>query len=652
MTYLSCRNCLVLSLALVFAGPAWSAATWTQPTPEELKMTSEPRAPNAEAVILYFEINSDEREHTESVYARIKIMTEAGKQEFSDVRMEYVQDLQSVHDVEGRTIHSDGTVIPFAGKPFDKEVVNAYGYRVIQRVFSMPDVQIGSILEYRYQLHTDTLIEPTWYVQQIAFIRKAEFHYIPSTEYGVQSVQILPPGVKVTGGGNGYDLKMEDVPGLPEEEDAPPRHAVGYRVSFFYTYYNSTDQYWKERGQQLSSYLNDITAPSGKLKDAVDQIVAPGDSDQQRLEKIYAAVMKLENTSFTRERTKEENKIQKVKQRTATDVWTAQRGDKDELTLLFVGMAKAAKFKAYIMFVTDRDRGVFLREVPDMDQFDDLIAIVNVDGKEMFFDPGQRYCEFGKLEWTHTWTGGMRQTDGSNAVLTTTPTPVLTDTDIVRKAAVQMDADGTIHGTITVSMTGDAALRWRHEALRSDEEETRKQFDNDLQPKMAPGVRVKTTQLVGLTDYSQPLVATVEVTGSIGTKTGHRLFLPGTFFEANAKARFATSQRDSPVYMHYPYIEEDQLKLTLPPDMAVESVPQDGQIPFMPNADFASKYRGAGATYLYARRLRVANILYETKDYAPLRDFFQKVNAQDQGQLVVKLGTATAASNGGGGGSE
>jgi hypothetical protein len=246
----------------------------------------------------------------------------------------------------------------------------------------------------------------------------------------------------------------------------------------------------------------------------------------------------------------------------------------------------------------------------------------------------------------------MRQTDGSNAVLTTTPTPVLTDTDIVRKAAVQMDADGTIHGTITVSMTGDAALRWRHEALRSDEEETRKQFDNDLQPKMAPGVRVKTTQLVGLTDYSQPLVATVEVTGSIGTKTGHRLFLPGTFFEANAKARFATSQRDSPVYMHYPYIEEDQLKLTLPPDMAVESVPQDGQIPFMPNADFASKYRGAGATYLYARRLRVANILYETKDYAPLRDFFQKVNAQDQGQLVVKLGTATAASNGGGGGSE
>jgi hypothetical protein len=126
------------------------------------------------------------------------------------------------------------------------------------------------------------------------------------------------------------------------------------------------------------------------------------------------------------------------------------------------------------------------------------------------------------------------------------------------------------------------------------------------------------------------------------------VFLPGTFFEAQAKARFATADRESPVYMPYPYMIEDTFKLVLPTGMTVESVPQDGQIPFMPNADFASKYRGAGTTYLYARRLRVANILYELKDYPQLRDFYQKVNAQDQGQLVVHLaaGGSTAASGG------
>jgi hypothetical protein len=469
VTDMTRRTVLFLFLGLIPCLPAPAATTWTQPTPDELKMTSEPKAPNAEAVILNLVINSDEREHTQSLYERIKILTAAGIEHYSDVHMEYVQDFESIHAVEGRTIHSDGTVIPFTGKPFDKEVVSVAGYQKMEKVFSMPDVQIGSILEFRYEQHTATLIEPIWYVQQSAFIRHAEFHYIPSTDYGVQSVQVLPPGVRVAGGSNGYDLVMNDVPGLPDEEDAPPRHAIGYRVSFFYTYYDSPDRFWKERGQDLSTYLTSITQPSGKVKDAVDQLIAPGDSDQQKLQKIYAAVMKLENTSFTRERTKEENKAQGSKFHNANDVWSAQRGSDDEMALLFVAMAKAAKLKAYVMIVTDRDRGVFLRADPDFEQLDDFIAIVSVDGKEMFFDPGQRYCEFGKLKWYHTWTGGIRQTDNGGAALTETPTQTYEDADITRKAAIQMDADGTIHGTITISMTGDEALRWRQEALRKDE---------------------------------------------------------------------------------------------------------------------------------------------------------------------------------------
>ncbi|MGC2620402.1 MAG: hypothetical protein WA414_15260, partial [Acidobacteriaceae bacterium] len=212
--------------------------------------------------------------------------------------------------------------------------------------------------------------------------------------------------------------------------------------------------------------------------------------------------------------------------------------------------------------------------------------------------------------------------------------------ETTRKAQIQIDADGTIHGVITIAMTGDAALRWRQEALRTDEDGIKKEFEDDLQTNMAPGVRVKTSQFTALADYTQPLVVTMDVTGSMGTKTGHRVFLPGTFFEAQAKAPFASTNRESPVYMHYPYVIQDQVKFTLPANASVESAPQDAQIPFVPNADFASKYRYAGTTYMYARRVRVANILYDPKDYAPLRDFFQKVSSQDQGQVVVKFAAA------------
>ena len=629
---------LVIALMGLCVGlTALASTTWTQPTPEELKMTSDPKAPGAPAVFLSFEEWTGVGGYT--VYARVKILTEKGREEYSDVRVEHWRGEKSNMTADGRTIHPDGTVVPFTGKPYDKELISYRGFSEVETVFSLPDVQVGSILEYRYQTGGGST---DWYIQQNLFVHKGVFHYSARSEWPMHMTQVLPPGVKVKGTPTGgYDLEMDDIPPLPDEEDSPPMHALGYRVDFLYTEYTSAAEYWKSEGKDWSGNVNDVTAPSGKVKEAVDQMVAPGDTNEQALRKIYAAVMKLENTDFTREHTREENKAQKIKIKTANDIWTAQRGDGEDLTLLFVTMARAAKLKAYVMYVTDRSNDIFLKDVPNWRQLDAMIAIVEVDGKEMYFDPGERYCEFGKLKWTHTWTGGLRQTSGSGSELGTTPTPAFAETDIVRKAELQMDADGSIHGTLHITMTGNEALRWRQEALSSDEDATKKKLDDYLQGGIAPGVHLKTSGFTALADYTQPLLATVDVTGTMGTKTGHRIFVPGTFFEAQAKAPYASTTRETPVYMHYPYVVEDQFKLNLPANMSVDSVPQDAQIPFMPNADFTSKYRGAATAYAYARRVRVANILYDPKEYPDLRGFFQKVSTQDQQQVVIKVASAT-----------
>jgi hypothetical protein len=607
-------------------------------------MTSDSKAPDAPAEYLNLEIWSGTGPTV--VYARIKVFTQKGIDEYSDIRLDYIKGAGGVEGIEARTIHTDGTVIPFTGKPYDKELVSFGGFTRMQKVFSMPDVQVGSILEFRCAI-TSPYSTGGWYIQQPLFVRSGDFHYMARSDLPMHRTEILPPGAKVTGTPmGGYELRMDDIPPLPDEDDMPPMHALGYRVQFLYTEYSSAAEFWKEEGKAWSGDVNDVTYPSGKLKDAVDQLIAPSDSDAQKLRKIYDAVMKLENTDFTRERTKEENKAEKVKIKTANDIWTAQRGNGDDLTLLFVTMARAAKLKAYVMFVTDRSDDMFLRDVPNWGQLDDLIAVVEIDGKEMYFDPGERYCEFGKLSWVHTWTGGLRQTSMSGAELATTPSPVFTDTDISRKAQLQMDPDGSIHGTISISMTGDEALHWRQEALRTDEDAARQKFDDSLKGILPAGLNVKTTQFAALQDENQPLVATASVSGTLGTRTGHRLILPGTFFEAQTSAPFAAQTRQTPVYMHYPYVAEDIFKLTLPPNITIESVPQDAQIPFAPNADFAAKYRNGGAAYLYARRLRVANILYDPKDYPALRDFFQKVSAQDQQQVVLDRAATTAGAAG------
>ena len=108
----------------------------------------------------------------------------------------------------------------------------------------------------------------------------------------------------------------------------------------------------------------------------------------------------------------------------------------------------------------------------------------------------------------------------------------------------------------------------------SDENEMKKEFDEKLQERMATGVQVKTNHFVGLTNYKNPLMVVVDVSGTLGTSTGKRVFLPAVFFEGGAKPFFVQEKRESMVDLQYPYIEQDKLTVILPPNLSLESVPQ------------------------------------------------------------------------------
>jgi hypothetical protein len=57
-----------------------------------------------------------------------------------------------VEDIQGRTIHPDGTIIPFTGKPYEKLVEKTQGVKIMTKVFTMPAVEIGRLVEYHYKL--------------------------------------------------------------------------------------------------------------------------------------------------------------------------------------------------------------------------------------------------------------------------------------------------------------------------------------------------------------------------------------------------------------------------------------------------------------------------------------------------------------------
>jgi len=142
------RQWLRFSLLLFsVASPAALYAQFQEPTAEELKMTADPKAPGAAAVYLYREDVTDDNTHIRSYYERIKVLTEKGM-ELATVQIPYMQGIDSVTDIEGRTIHADGTVIPLTAKPTDLMDVKSKDYQRNTVTFTLPNVEVGSILEY------------------------------------------------------------------------------------------------------------------------------------------------------------------------------------------------------------------------------------------------------------------------------------------------------------------------------------------------------------------------------------------------------------------------------------------------------------------------------------------------------------------------
>jgi hypothetical protein len=652
----------VLVLCLAFAPlSAYGFADWQQPTPDELKMTSDPASPDAPAVYLFREETVNDDLHMHGLYARIKILTEKGKEMFSDVHIPYEAVNFGVSDVEGRTIHVDGTVIPFTGKPIDKLVVKSANFRVMEKVFSLPDVQVGSIIEYRWKLRYDDnhYSSPVWYIQQSVFVHHAHYHFVPTrtsrsiinTEHGHDNVVnallytfSLPNGGKVRDGQDGYDLVVQNIPPMPDEDYMPPFRSFSYRVIFYYSPWRTPDEYWRDQGKYWSKELERFANPSKKLREAVQGVIAATDTDQQKVEKIYAATMKIENTSFTRAHSAAENKAEGLKVKTAEDIWEQKRGTGDEITRLFIAMVRAAGLKAYGMVVVNRDQNVLQQSYLDWNQLDDELAIVSIGGKDLYFDPGQRYCEFGKLHWKHTWASGVRQIDGGSQIATT-PGMGYQDNRVERIGALSLDSDGKLHGFLRITLTGTDALRWRQNALRNDEVEVKKDFENEMQRRVPPGVEVKTNHFVGLTDYSTPLLVQLDVSGTLGTATGKRVFLPAVFFEAGEKPLFPQEKRENAIDLHYPYTVHDEFTLALPAGMVAESVPKEAIVPFASNGDYVVKFIVKSNLYAYGRRLRVANTFYKSDEYSSLRGFYQTTSADDQEQVVLRASPVADAAN-------
>jgi hypothetical protein len=640
------------------------AVDWPSITPEQQNLQDLKEMPGASAVILERQEIADDTNNVHSTYKRIKILTEAGRK-YADVELPYNRNNFVITGISGRTVHADGTVIPFEGKPFDKVVARGKKVRYNVKAFTLPDVQVGSILDIRYSLRypDKSLHAPEWRVQEELFQKRAYFKFIPfqgrgnvyvllphdqiarqiawssfmPSEYKPQ-LHTLPVAENTNKQASTYvDLEIGNVPALIDEPFMPPPDIIRWRVDFYYQVTSKADEYWKDQGRFWSKDVESFLDKKKGVAEQVAKLTLPGDTPEQKAHKLYNFVSKLDNRSYLRRKAAGDAEALGLKPITgAEDVLEQQSANHDDLNRLMVAMMRAAGIPASMMLVPNREREIFAESLLSMTQFSGEIVVANINGKDVFLDPGSKYCPFGLTDWRYSAVQGLREKEGKGIEIAEVPLSNYSQAMLTRLAKLKIDQTGKAQGTLGVAFYGLEAMERRQQGGRTDDDGKKKLLEDEVKHWLPTDSEVHLTSAPDWENSDSPLTGQFQVETPILVNAGRRVLVPLHLFEFNSPAEFAAAQRVNGIYFDYPSRGIDEIHLTLPDGVAIENIPPNDSKK-LDYAVYTSEQKPEGNNGIFARReLVMGGMAFPAKVYAELKNFYDTVKADDDLQAVLK----------------
>jgi len=640
----------VLALAAGYTAIRTAVADEWQPiSPEELKMTSLPEAPGAPAIILYRQVDRDDSNYRiphEYNYVRAKIFTEEGRK-YADAEIPYAKDQANIVNVRARTIHPDGTIVNFDGKIYDKEIVKSNKFKYLAKTFTFSDVQPGSIIEYHYMIDflEGYVYDSRWILSDELFTRHGKFTLNPSMDFALHWSwpNGLPAGAVPPAETKGVHpivvMEANNIPSFELEDDMPPEDAMKYRVDFTYTeerVESDPERFWKKEGKKQNDKVESFVGKKKAMEEAVGTIVAAGDSPEVKVQKIYARVQKIRNTSFEVQKTEQEQKRSQEKNGgNAEDVWKRGYGTGDDITLLFLGLARAAGLDASAARISTRDDHFFSKNIMRASDLRTFVAVVKLNEKDVYYDPGVQFTPCGLLPWWETNVPGLKL-DKEGGAWIMTSVPGSSDSQIARSADLKLTQEGSLEGKLTVTYSGLEAASLRMEQRHEDDTTRKKLLEDQVRRSIPAAIEVELTNKPDWTSSDAKLVAEfdLKVPGWV-SGAGSRAFFPVGLFGGVEKHIYEHSARTQPLYYHFMSQKADDVTIELPLGWKVSSMPKPGDRDAKLLV-YSMKMDEKNGTLHLERHLRSDLIMLEPKYYPTVRSFYQSVRTGDEGQIVLQ----------------
>jgi Domain of Unknown Function with PDB structure (DUF3857)/Transglutaminase-like superfamily len=646
------RRCIVIAFSLLLfflAERQGAAADWHTVSDEEMKLTAADIGdPEADAAILFREGHLDDTSPdgtTLRVYMRIKIFNERGRR-YADVQLPYRVELGRITDVSARTIRADGSAIDVTSRDiFDRVMLKTRHGVWRAKIFSMPAVEPGVIIEYRYRqvypagfryfqldLQSELFTRKLHYEIQPLFAPKLDVRWITFNTKDPKRFAPTWDGV--------FEIRAENIAPFRHEPLMPPELGIKMWGWLYYSGEFETDpaKYWRTYARRMHDRAKDETRPTPMIRRVVSAMTLATDDANQKIARLYDYVQKeIHNLGEAKEGEESEIEVDLKKNAGVDDTLRRRYGTPRDINRLFIAMLRAAGLDARVAELTTRDENFFHRSFPDAFQFNsEVAAVLRRDGALQFFDAGTPYCPRGMLSWEKE---GVTALVYGNRDWRFVDIPVsdATASATERHINATINGDGQVEAQVEMKLTGQRALAFRNETVDATQDEQRQRIAAAVGNTL-PMATVDENSVV----VTNPRTAAAPVAAAyrfsapqFATRTEKRLLVRPALLSRRDEGLLTSPRRTNNVYFDFPWSESERVVIEAPDGFLAEALPGAIEID-IGAARYRASFTGDGRRVIYERRLIINAINFTAEQYDTVREFFNRVLQADRTAISFK----------------
>ena len=592
-------------------------------TTEEINLKECAFDKDADAVIISHEAVSNFNEEYNLVTdhkIKLKILKEKGIEKanikiryYSDKDFEFISNLKAVI----LSYNDDHEIVK--SNLNNKNIYNKKIHKLFSEIsFTMPNVKVGSIIEYTYtsiMKHYGGL--DSWYFQNELPVMLSSYrlYILPGAEfaYTVYRTSDFPIEIKPHSQTGSIYYSMKNIPGLRDEVYMGAARDYLQRVNFQLSNYDNNGiktkyvNTWKQLAEELMMEKLFGTQLNKTLPNVAKTSWETASSPDEKMKLVY---------NYVRSNMVWDNIYSKYSS-SIKDAWEKKKGNGGDINLILINLLNEAGLDVSPMLVSERDNGKVDTTYPYLDQFNKVVAYVTINGQSYILDATDKQTPLHLIPFSLLNTKGFI-VDKKNSRFVTISNSKTRNLNVVSIRA-SLDKAGKMRGVSTVSNYDYSKIQKKEDYVSS-----KTKYQEDFS-KPYSALLIDSFKVDGLDSDTLPLKHDFNMSYEL-TKSGDYYLLTYNFFTGLTKNPFISNNRFSTIDFGTQYTCIANENFALPDNLQLETLPKNIKLVTPDNSMVAYREITKEENTLRINlKIEINKSEYSANEYAMVKDFYNKV---------------------------